>query len=149
MRVIRRNIAFSIVYNAIGAGLAMTGHLSPLVAAVLMPASSLTVVLRVVARPRVPRQGARMSILYIVVPLALLVVAGTVAAFVWAAHRGQFDDLDTPAVRMLHDDDETRRDSSWRDPFVGRTSVLRPGNVAKQRQHCHRLALRTPARPTL
>jgi cbb3-type cytochrome oxidase maturation protein len=50
-----------------------------------------------------------MSILYIVVPLALLVVAGTVAAFVWAAHRGQFDDLDTPAVRMLHDDDETRQ----------------------------------------
>ena len=44
MTVIRRNIAFSIVYNAIGAGLAMTGHLTPLVAALLMPASSLTVV---------------------------------------------------------------------------------------------------------
>lgn len=44
MSVIRRNIAFSIVYNSIGAGLAMTGHLSPLAAAVLMPASSLTVV---------------------------------------------------------------------------------------------------------
>ena len=45
MRIIRRNIAFSIVYNAIGASLAMAGALSPLVAAVLMPASSLTVVL--------------------------------------------------------------------------------------------------------
>jgi Cu2+-exporting ATPase len=44
MAVIRRNIAFSIVYNAVGAGLAMTGHLTPLVAAILMPASSLTVV---------------------------------------------------------------------------------------------------------
>jgi Cu2+-exporting ATPase len=44
MRVIRRNIAFSIVYNAVGAGLAMSGHLTPLVAAILMPASSLTVV---------------------------------------------------------------------------------------------------------
>jgi Cu2+-exporting ATPase len=44
MRVIRRNIALSIVYNAVGAGLAMTGHLTPLVAAILMPASSLTVV---------------------------------------------------------------------------------------------------------
>src|SRR6185503_2390298 len=30
MRVIRRNIAFSIGYNVIGAGLAMTGHLTPL-----------------------------------------------------------------------------------------------------------------------
>jgi cbb3-type cytochrome oxidase maturation protein len=45
-----------------------------------------------------------MSILYIVVPLALGVVAATVAAFVWATRRGQFDDLDTPAVRMLNDD---------------------------------------------
>ncbi|MDE3128894.1 MAG: cbb3-type cytochrome oxidase assembly protein CcoS [Gemmatimonadota bacterium] len=47
-----------------------------------------------------------MSVIYIVVPLALLVVGVAVAAFVWAAHRGQFDDLDTPAVRMLHDDDD-------------------------------------------
>jgi Cu2+-exporting ATPase len=45
MRVIRRNIVFSLVYNAIGAGLAMAGVLTPLVAAVLMPASSLTVVI--------------------------------------------------------------------------------------------------------
>ena len=49
-----------------------------------------------------------MSVLYIVVPLALLVVGAAVAAFVWAANRGQFDDLDTPAVRMLHDDEERK-----------------------------------------
>ena len=46
-----------------------------------------------------------MSVIYIVVPLALLVVGAAVAAFVWAADRGQFDDLETPAVRMVHDDD--------------------------------------------
>ena len=45
MHVIRRNVGFSIVYNVIGAGLAMTGHLTPLIAAILMPASSLTVVI--------------------------------------------------------------------------------------------------------
>jgi Cu2+-exporting ATPase len=45
MRVIRRNLAFSLVYNVIGAGLAIGGHLTPLVAAILMPASSLTVVI--------------------------------------------------------------------------------------------------------
>ncbi|MEP6763590.1 MAG: heavy metal translocating P-type ATPase metal-binding domain-containing protein [Gemmatimonadaceae bacterium] len=45
MRVIRRNIAFSLLYNAVGAGLAVAGLLTPLIAAVLMPASSLTVVL--------------------------------------------------------------------------------------------------------
>ena len=45
-----------------------------------------------------------MSVLYIVLPLALLFVAIAVGAFVWATRRGQFDDLDTPAVRVLHDD---------------------------------------------
>ncbi|MFN4770823.1 MAG: heavy metal translocating P-type ATPase, partial [Gemmatimonas sp.] len=45
MRVIRRNIGFSIAYNVIGAGMAVIGMLTPLIAAVLMPASSITVVL--------------------------------------------------------------------------------------------------------
>jgi cbb3-type cytochrome oxidase maturation protein len=45
-----------------------------------------------------------MSVLFLVVPLALVVVGAAVAAWVWSARSGQFDDLDTPAVRMLHDD---------------------------------------------
>ncbi len=48
-----------------------------------------------------------MSVLYLVVPLALLVVGIAVWAFIWAAGRGQFDDLDTPALRMLRDDGDT------------------------------------------
>jgi Cu2+-exporting ATPase len=43
--VIRRDIAFSLAYNLAGAALAVTGVIDPLIAAVLMPASSLTVVL--------------------------------------------------------------------------------------------------------
>ncbi len=43
--VIRRNVALSLVYNVVGAGLAMGGWINPLVAAFLMPASSITVVL--------------------------------------------------------------------------------------------------------
>ena len=46
-----------------------------------------------------------MSVLFIVVPLALIVVLIAVVAYVWSARGGQFDDLDTPPVRMLHDDD--------------------------------------------
>lgn len=45
-----------------------------------------------------------MSVIFLVLPLALLVVAAAVGAFVWSARSGQFDDLDTPAVRVLHDD---------------------------------------------
>ena len=45
LRVIRRNVGFSLAYNVVGVSLAMTGRLTPLAAAVLMPASSLTVVI--------------------------------------------------------------------------------------------------------
>jgi cbb3-type cytochrome oxidase maturation protein len=45
------------------------------------------------------------SVVFLVLPLALVVVLAAVAAFAWAARRGQFDDLETPAIRMLHDED--------------------------------------------
>jgi cbb3-type cytochrome oxidase maturation protein len=44
------------------------------------------------------------SVIFIVVPLATLVVLIAVIAFVYSVRRGQFDDLDTPAVRMLYDE---------------------------------------------
>ncbi|HEU4990038.1 MAG TPA: cbb3-type cytochrome oxidase assembly protein CcoS [Gemmatimonadaceae bacterium] len=50
-----------------------------------------------------------MGVIYIVVPLALIVVGAAVWAFVWATNRGQFDDLDTPAVRVLTDDEEREK----------------------------------------
>ena len=49
-----------------------------------------------------------MSVLYLVLPLALVIAAVAVWAFVWSVRGGQFDDLDTPAIRMLHDDAEAR-----------------------------------------
>ena len=50
-----------------------------------------------------------MSVIYLVLPLAILVVGVAVLAFVWAARRGQFDDLDTPAVRALHEEATAKR----------------------------------------
>ncbi|MCA9285170.1 MAG: cation-translocating P-type ATPase, partial [Phycisphaerales bacterium] len=44
LRIIRRNLMASLVYNLIAATLAATGAISPLMAAVIMPLSSLTVV---------------------------------------------------------------------------------------------------------
>lgn len=43
--VVRRNLGFSLVYNLLFASLALAGWITPLLAAVLMPLSSLTVVL--------------------------------------------------------------------------------------------------------
>jgi Cu2+-exporting ATPase len=45
LAVIRRNLSVSLAYNLVCATLAVTGHVSPLLAAILMPLSSLTVVL--------------------------------------------------------------------------------------------------------
>jgi cbb3-type cytochrome oxidase maturation protein len=46
-----------------------------------------------------------MSVLYLLLPLMLAIASGAVIAFVWAARRGQLDDLDTPPLRMLVDDE--------------------------------------------
>ena len=53
-----------------------------------------------------------MSILYVLIPLALLLLGAAVWAFFWAVGSGQFDDLDTPALRILMDDDKAPRKSS-------------------------------------
>jgi cbb3-type cytochrome oxidase maturation protein len=49
-----------------------------------------------------------MTVLFVVLPLALLASAVAVAAFVWASQSGQLDDLTTPAYRALEDDDTPR-----------------------------------------
>jgi cbb3-type cytochrome oxidase maturation protein len=48
-----------------------------------------------------------MGVIYVVLPLALLVVLAAVLAFVWAARSGQFDDTTTPAMRPLIEEDST------------------------------------------
>ena len=55
-----------------------------------------------------------MSVIYIVLPLALLFAGIAVWAFIWAVRQGQLDDLETPAARILLDDDQ--RPSAARRP---------------------------------
>jgi len=47
-----------------------------------------------------------MSVLFIVLPLALIIAGVGVWACMASARRGQFDDLDTPPLRILTDDAE-------------------------------------------
>lgn len=49
-----------------------------------------------------------MSVLFVAVPAALILGGLFVAAFIWAVRRGEMDDLSTPPVRMLFDDDQDR-----------------------------------------
>lgn len=45
-----------------------------------------------------------MASLYLIVPVALLLCALAVAAWLWASRSGQFDDLDRESRRILHDE---------------------------------------------
>lgn len=47
-----------------------------------------------------------MTILYLLIPLGLLLVAVGVGAFFWATRSGQFDDLESPAWSVVMDDDK-------------------------------------------
>ena len=45
-----------------------------------------------------------MNILLALIPISLILLGIAVAAFIWAVRRGQFDDLDTPALDILRED---------------------------------------------
>ena len=49
-----------------------------------------------------------MSVLFIALPIALLLGAGAVVAFVFQVRDGQYDDLETPPRRILFDDVESK-----------------------------------------
>ncbi len=51
-----------------------------------------------------------MSAIYIALPLALLLALAGVLAFIWSVRSGQMDDLETPALRILGEDDERTSD---------------------------------------
>ncbi|MEM7359060.1 MAG: cbb3-type cytochrome oxidase assembly protein CcoS [Pseudomonadota bacterium] len=46
-----------------------------------------------------------MEIIYLLIPLSLLLIAAAIGAFFWAVNSGQFDDLDTPPLDILQDDE--------------------------------------------
>jgi len=45
-----------------------------------------------------------MASLLLLIPLTLVLVGVALWAFFWATDHGQFDDLDTPASRILEED---------------------------------------------
>ena len=45
-----------------------------------------------------------MNILLLLIPISLLLLGVAIWAFVWAVRSGQFDDLDTPSLDILHEE---------------------------------------------
>ena len=46
-----------------------------------------------------------MNIIYLLIPLGLLLVGIGIAVFFWAVRSGQYDDLESPAMSIVMDDD--------------------------------------------
>lgn len=55
-----------------------------------------------------------MSILYLLIPLAMLFALVVGLVLFWAIRSGQYDDLEGPAHRILMDDDDPRIPTSNR-----------------------------------
>ncbi|WP_373185688.1 cbb3-type cytochrome oxidase assembly protein CcoS [Halopseudomonas sp.] len=47
-----------------------------------------------------------MTVLYILIPIAMVLVAAAIWVFTWAVNTGQYDDLDGPAHSILFDDED-------------------------------------------
>jgi len=50
-----------------------------------------------------------MSVLYIAVPAVLVLALIGIAGFIWSVRGGQMDDLETPGIRALLDDDPVEK----------------------------------------
>lgn len=49
-----------------------------------------------------------MDIIYLLIPLALVLLGVAVAAFLWAVRNDQFEDLDREAHRILFEEDNPK-----------------------------------------
>jgi len=63
-----------------------------------------------------------MEIIFITVPVTLVFIAIGASIFFWASKKGQFDDLDSPAHRILFDDDIEKDKPDSNDTNNGRHS---------------------------
>jgi len=49
-----------------------------------------------------------MSVLYIAIPVVLFLAITGIIGFIWSVRSGQMDDLETPGIRPLLEDDPIR-----------------------------------------
>ncbi len=72
-----------------------------------------------------------MSSVFLLIPLALGMLAVAGLMFVWAVRNQQFDDLDSPASRILFDDEALHSSSSRLD--VQSVSTVQPEVIVEKK----------------
>ena len=61
-----------------------------------------------------------LEILYLLIPATFLLAVIALGMFIWAIHSGQYDDLETPAIRLLF---EKEPDADTRKTVEGRREI--------------------------
>ncbi len=69
-----------------------------------------------------------MDILYLLIPLAVVVLLIAIAAFIWAVKSGQFEDMEGPAHRILMDEDDPLIPSSRHKKTPDQTAREKSGH---------------------
>ena len=49
-----------------------------------------------------------MEIIFLLLPISVLLGLVALAGYVWGVKNGQFDDVETPAIRAIFDDQEKK-----------------------------------------
>lgn len=71
-----------------------------------------------------------MDALYILIPIAIVVMIVVVVAFIYTVRSGQYDDLEGPAHRILMDDDDPRIPSN-----ANKTSINKNNRSSKNKKN--------------
>lgn len=58
-----------------------------------------------------------MNIIYVLVPLSVLLMLLAIGAFFWAVRNDQFDDLDTPGLDILDEDEDRQHREQDQEAF--------------------------------
>lgn len=59
-----------------------------------------------------------MEVIYLLIPVAIIIVVAIVVLFFWAVKSDQFEDLEGPAHRIIMDDDKPGSNRSASDTAV-------------------------------
>lgn len=71
-----------------------------------------------------------MEILYLLIPLAMVLLVIIAGFFFWSVKSGQMDDLEGPAYRILMDDDTVQQDSNPKPEPGPDSASQQPDNKA-------------------
>ena len=67
-----------------------------------------------------------MSVIVVLIGFSIIVAAGFLVAFLWAATSGQFDDDISPSIRILYDNDKhpaSKPDDKPKQPDINTNNV--------------------------